>query len=357
MRKFVLWMLLFVTHICWSQQADPLIFREKIFDFGEVDELKGNVEHEFLFTNNSNRPIKILGVQASCGCTTPGWSQTPILQGKTGFIKASFDPKGRPGYFNKTLTITSDWDSNPIVLQIKGQVITTSDRGMNEFPVSNGNLFFRTKSFSLDKVYINKEPAQKQFPVINKGNAPIKFLSVAKPPYIQIEMPGVLEPGARGVIKVIYDGKAKNQFGFAMDNVQITTDDRGYEAKSISVFAMLEEYYPLPTPEEALRSPMLIFKEETVDLGRMDQNAAIEKMVTIRNAGKKDLQIRALQGNCACITAEMPNKLIKPGDSTMLKISFKPQSRGGTQQKAITVYSNDPRNPVQRINVVAFVTE
>jgi hypothetical protein len=350
-------MLMLITHIAWSQQADPLIFREKIFDFGEVDEPNGNVEHEFLFTNNSNRPVKILTVQASCGCTTPGWSQTPIPQGKTGFIKASFDPRGRPGYFNKTLTITTDWDSNPIVLQIKGQVVAAGDKGMNEFTVSNGNLFFKTKSFSLDKVYINKEPVQKQFAVVNKGNSPIQFLSVAKPPYIKIEMPAVLEPGARGVVKVIYDGRAKNQFGFASDNVQITTDDRGYELKSISVFAMLEEYYPLPSAEGALRSPMLAFKEETIDLGRVTQNATIEKGVMIRNAGKTDLQIRALQGNCACITANMANKIIRPGDSTVLKISFKPQSRGGTQQKAITLYSNDPRNPVQRINVVAFVAD
>jgi hypothetical protein len=357
MRNLVPVMLMLVSHAAWSQQADPLIFREKIFDFGEVDELKGNVEHDFFFTNNSNRPIKILTVQASCGCTTPGWSQTPVSQGKTGFIKASFDPKGRPGYFNKTLTITTDWDTNPVVLQIKGQVITASDKGLNEFPVSNGNLFFKTKSFNLEKVYINREPAQKLFPMMNKGNSPIRFLSVAKPPYMRIEMPGVLEPGAKGAIKVIYDGKAKNQFGFSLDNVEITTDDRGYEVKSISVFAMLEEFYPLPTPEEALRSPMLTFKEETIDLGRMNQNTAIEKGVMIRNTGKKDLQIRALQGNCACISADIANKLIKPGDSTLLKISFKPQNRGGTQQKAITLYSNDPRNPVQRINVVAFVME
>src|SRR5204862_8208925 len=143
----------------------------------------------------------------------------------------------------------------------------------------------------LQQVDINKGSTPKQSPVIDKGSAPIKFIPGAKPPYLKIEMPALLEPGARGVIKVTYDGKAKNQFGFAMDNVQITTDDRGYEVKSISVFAMLEEYYPLPSPEEALRSPMLTFREETVDLGRTNSNTVIEKGVMIRNAGKTDLQI------------------------------------------------------------------
>ncbi len=84
--------------------------------------MAGPAIHEFTFINNSSRAIKILKVQASCGCTTPDWSKDPIAPGKSGFIQASFNPVGRPGYFNKSLTVTTDFDSNPIILQIKGQV-------------------------------------------------------------------------------------------------------------------------------------------------------------------------------------------------------------------------------------------
>jgi hypothetical protein len=109
----------------FSQQSKPLQFREEAFDFGTVKEDGGPAVHEFVFTNNSGRHIKILTVQASCGCTTPDWSKEPIAPGKTGFIQASYNPKGRPGYFNKTLTVTTDLDASPIMLQIKGTV--TSD--------------------------------------------------------------------------------------------------------------------------------------------------------------------------------------------------------------------------------------
>ena len=77
----------------FAQLAEPLFFKEKIHDFGEIIEADGAVEFEFTFTNSSVRPVKILSVQASCGCTTPGWSAEPVAVGKTGFIKASFDPK------------------------------------------------------------------------------------------------------------------------------------------------------------------------------------------------------------------------------------------------------------------------
>ncbi len=341
----------------WSQQVELLIFREKLYDFGDVDELKTNVTHDFVFTNNSSLPIKILSVDASCGCTTPAWSQEPIAHGATGFIKASFDPRGRPGYFNKTLTVRTDLDANPIVLQIKGQVTTPSAELPGDFPIAEGSLHFKTKSFSFGTVYINRAPVQKQYPVINKGLTAVKFISVAMPSYIKVEMPAVLAPQESGVIKISYDGRKKNQFGFASDNIQITTDDMGDEVKSFSVFASLEEYYVSPVGAEVAMVPVLSMKQESIDLGSFGQGRVINTSTVVVNKGKRDLQIKALQGNCACITAETSKKIIKPGDSTTLKISFTPQNRGGTQQKAITVYSNDPRNPVQRLLIQASINE
>ena len=92
MKRLVVVVLLLVPGLLKAQVVEPLLFREKVYDFGEIDENKGNADHEFLFTNNAARPVKILSVSASCGCTTPGWSKDPIAPGKTGFIKASFDP-------------------------------------------------------------------------------------------------------------------------------------------------------------------------------------------------------------------------------------------------------------------------
>ncbi len=338
-----------------SQQADPLIFREMIFDFGQVEESQDHVDHEFVFTNNSGRPLNILSVQASCGCTTPGWTKGAIQPGRTGFVKASFDPKGRPGYFNKSLTINTDLSSTPVILQIKGQVVNQTYA--SEFPVEDGSLHFQSRSINFNKVYINKDPVTLQFPFENAGPDAIKFLSVSKPAYFKVEMPGQVAPKSKGIIRITYDGKARNTFGFASDNIQFTTDDAGKEIKSFSVFASLEEYYALPYGEELLKPPAMVLKESTVDVGRYRPGITIERDVVLRNTGKRDLLIKAIQGNCSCITAEIERKTIRGGDSTTLRITFKPQNRGGTQQKAITVYSNDPRNPVQRINVLAFIED
>src|SRR6478735_1836585 len=119
-----LWILSFVVLGISSvaQVAKPLQFKEEVYNFGEVLEKGGPVTHQFECTNLSNRPVKILNVKPSCGCTTPDWTKDPIPPGKTGFVQARFDPKGRPGFFTKSLTVTTDLDSNPIQLQIKGTV-------------------------------------------------------------------------------------------------------------------------------------------------------------------------------------------------------------------------------------------
>src|SRR5260221_13930486 len=95
--------ILVASHFAFAQLAEPLYFREKIHDFGDIKEEGGPAVFEFTITNRSTRPVSILSVKPSCGCTTPDWTREQIAPGGTGFVKASFDPKGRPGYFNKTL--------------------------------------------------------------------------------------------------------------------------------------------------------------------------------------------------------------------------------------------------------------
>jgi len=340
----------------FSQQAKQLQFKEELFDFGKVAEDKGPVTHEFVFTNNSSRPVKVLTVQASCGCTTPGWSKEPVAPGKTGFIQASYNPKGRPGFFNKSLTVTTDLEANPVILQIKGQVSNEGKPEETEFPIVNGALKFKGSSFNMGKVFIKDEYAVKEFQMLNTGTKPITFSESVGPKYINVDVqPKTLAAGAVGTVKIGYNGKIKNQYGFQSDNIELHTDDETNPLKSFSVFATLEEYFPELTPDESAKAPQLRLNAYTLDFGRIKPGNAITREIQFSNAGKKDLSIRSVQGNCTCITASAAKTSIKPGTGSVIKITFDPQDRIGTQQKAVTVYSNDPKNPVQRFTFTAYV--
>ena len=103
-----------------STQPD-FLFESESHDFGTVPE-GTQATYEFKFTNTGKEPLIISNVQASCGCTTPKWSNEPIAPGKTGTITASYNSSGRPGPFTKSITVTSNAKSTPKVLTINGVV-------------------------------------------------------------------------------------------------------------------------------------------------------------------------------------------------------------------------------------------
>lgn len=342
--------------LAYPQQAKPLQFREELYDFGFVKEDGGPVLHQFDFTNTGTRPIKILSVKASCGCTTPDWSRDPVMPGKTGYVQASFNPQGRPGYFNKSLTVTTDHNTGPIILQIKGQVRSNAESPEEHFKAVKGHWRLKTSLFNLGKVYRKDEFAAKEFPVVNAGDKAIAIARIETPSYIKVEaVPGTLAPGEEGKLLVSYNGALRDAYGFQSDHIDIHTDDVLEPVKSFSVYATLEDYFEPLSPEALAKAPHLRVMDLTFDLGSIPQFKASTRQVSLVNTGKSVLEIRALQPNCTCITATSNTMAIQPGMQATLEIAFNPKDREGTQQKSVMIYSNDPQNPVQRITFTANV--
>lgn len=105
-----------------SMESTTAEFAGEVYDFGEVPE-GTKVTHQFSFTNTGDSPLKLTRVKASCGCTTPSFSEDPIGPGETGYIDVEFDSSGKPGFQNKSVTVTGNFsDGVNKILRIKGQV-------------------------------------------------------------------------------------------------------------------------------------------------------------------------------------------------------------------------------------------
>lgn len=105
-----------------AQISNNFNFPVDKFDFGVVTE--GEVAtHTFEFFNAGKDTIllKAENVRASCGCTTPSFSTEAILPGQKGSITAAFNSQGRPGVFQKTITVYYK-DQVAKMLNIKGVV-------------------------------------------------------------------------------------------------------------------------------------------------------------------------------------------------------------------------------------------
>lgn len=106
----------------FAQKAADFQFSSDKHDFGAL--IEGDpASHSFEFTNIGKDTIVLEAsdVRASCGCTTPDWTKTPVAPGQKGSIKALYNTQGRPGAFTKTVTVMNKGNVMK-VLQIKGVV-------------------------------------------------------------------------------------------------------------------------------------------------------------------------------------------------------------------------------------------
>ena len=122
-RLFTVALLIFVGFNVGAQTTAEMAFESVDHDFGKIKEDAGPANFNFNFKNTGKIPLVISTVNASCGCTTPEWSKDPVLPGKSGFIKVSYNPLNRPGSFNKTVTIVANIANGSQVLKISGEVL------------------------------------------------------------------------------------------------------------------------------------------------------------------------------------------------------------------------------------------
>lgn len=111
-----------------AQKGAKFQFKDKndTYDFGKVKEGE-KVVHVFEFKNVGDEPLRILKAEAGCGCTTPEFSAAPVLPGKSGSIKVTFNSAGRVGPNTKDINIQSnavqdDKSKERYVITLKGQV-------------------------------------------------------------------------------------------------------------------------------------------------------------------------------------------------------------------------------------------
>ncbi|MCC5945455.1 MAG: DUF1573 domain-containing protein [Bernardetiaceae bacterium] len=161
MTKKITLSLLFCLMAVYSFAQGKFEFKSEVHDFGVVEEGE-KATHEFEFKNVGNAPIILSSVRASCGCTTPEWTRDPVMPGETGKIKAIYNSQGRPGAFNKTITITSNAATPSHRISIKGNVVRDPSKDPNPVLVRS--------EAHLGKVKLNAPTAHK-ITVKNTGKA------------------------------------------------------------------------------------------------------------------------------------------------------------------------------------------
>ncbi|MCL7754985.1 DUF1573 domain-containing protein [Polaribacter sp. Z022] len=112
--------LLVLFFISFSINAQEFKFEKETINYGKVEK-SSNGERVFVFTNVGDKPLIIKNIQSTCGCTVPEKPEKPIMPGKKGEIKVSYNTK-IVGGFSKTITIFSNAKTPRKMIRIRGVV-------------------------------------------------------------------------------------------------------------------------------------------------------------------------------------------------------------------------------------------
>lgn len=105
-----------------KQDAPRIRFESTSYDLGLIKEAGGPVTHEFVFYNEGNLPLIIVEATATCGCTRPEYPKKPIMPGKKGKIKVTYNPLGRPGAIDRSITVKTNGKPKKVTLKLLGNV-------------------------------------------------------------------------------------------------------------------------------------------------------------------------------------------------------------------------------------------
>jgi len=164
MKKYFLFILtLFFSLNLYSQPKLEVVGGDT-YDWGKSKSTQGKLQTVIVLKNIGNQPLKIYGVNATCGCTTAPISKNEIAPNDTAGINVTLNISTYSGDVKKNIEVRSNDPDNPTkVIWLKTHVIK---------PVS---LFPQYLNFA--NMVIGKETISKVV-ITNSSEEPIKIKTV-----------------------------------------------------------------------------------------------------------------------------------------------------------------------------------
>lgn len=348
---------LLITALAFCGSAKAQIdFFSPIFDFGTIHETDGEVSHSFTGVNRGEKPIIILDIFSSCGCTVPDFSRKPILPGEKTEIKVVFNPKNQSGIFQKELTVFSVERKKVGKLTVRGTVIPRPLSIEEQYPAAAGEglrLSETMKAFTYIYPGYRKQSA---IACHNDSDSPIQIRlePLKSSSRLDIDYPTTLGPHQSGTINLAYFiPKDETHYGTLSDVFTVHVNGKSNKTTILAHAIGIDD----PRKSDINRAPKLEFSESILKFGAVKWNIPQKKhKFTINNIGKGDLIIRAAESKDVFGITLPPYRVIKPGESMEVEVTLCPgQYPAGPLTDNLMIISNDPTRPMRRLRITAII--
>jgi len=335
---------------------DPVITFEKTeHDFGKINEEDGRVSVVFEFRNEGMSPLVLSNVRASCGCTTPTWTKDPVEPGQTGAITVTYNPNGRPGRFQKTVTITSNAKEATTRVYIKGEVIPKQAKPVNKYTLPVGELSMMKKTLDLGKVTKGEvKNGELEYANLTQAAHQVELVITSADAYIvqQATLP-TIQAGEVGKFIFSLDTKANKVYGPVEIQAYVVVDGKKVmeDSYKLTVKADIVEDFSNLTQEDKQNSP-IIETDAEFDAGKMAVGKHLRFSFPIKNSGVNALEVRRVYARANNVLIKSAPKAVKTGKKGEVRIEIDTTGlEPGKYSREVVIISNDYQHPIKKVRV------
>lgn len=338
--------------VCLS--AQPVFVPER--DITKVGELLFQTPKTFVlgFTNKGDKPLQVLRVEPSCGCTTVSFSDKEIAPKERGEIHITFDAK-MLGSFYKDVAIYTNVGSEPYYMALQGVVVREIQDYGTDYPIDLGNVRLMSNSVEFDDVNKGDSP-EHIIRVLNADRTPYRPELMHLPPYLTATyLPESIPGGKSGEIRLKLNSDKLYQLGLNQTSVYLARymGDRIGEENEIVVSAVLLPDFSQLTPDQMANAPKLALStQELKFVGIGKKKKKLSQSLIVNNVGKTTLNIQKLQVFSRALSVSLSDRTIEPGKSAKLKVSINEKylKKSKTRPRVLLI-SDDPQQPKVLVNV------
>lgn len=333
-------------------QAQDITASQTTVDMGRVL-YRQPATATFELKNDGKATATIDEVKTNCGCTAAETAATTVAAGKSFIINVTYDAK-QLGHFDKQVALFTNGNQQPLILHMRGVVVSPNDNGAVDYSHKLGILHAEKDNVEFDDVNRGDQPMQ-QIRIQNNSDDTVEPVVMHLPNYLSATVtPQKIAPGRTGVVTITLDSHRLHDYGLTQTSVFLGAfpGDKVSEDKEIAVSAVLLPDNQSLTMEQRLNAPLMTLSKEKVNLGAFGKKSKLKSELTITNNGKSTLDIRSLQMFTTGLDLSLSSKRIAPGQTATLKITaHRSQLMKAKVQPRILMITNDPDHPKVVITV------
>lgn len=343
MRRLFLLLLIATTALAHAEIR--VAWDKTEYSFGTIREDAGKVHTSFTLRNCGSDSITVQRIRSSCGCTLVTYDHRTVAAGDSLRLEVAFDPKFRPGTFDKLIAVTIS--DEPHMLKIKGKVIA-SDSTLNSFyPIQAGNLRLDYPQISFGKI---KQHSRRTANVtVYNPTADTLRLHLEDLPDCMKEAIWIqaLPPYELATVGVTLSPKNED-FGLLSHQV-VLCDDRGARFP-LEVTAQVIPDHPMRQSE---KRPVIEVAGK-VDFSPM--KGIVERLLTVANAGSQPLRLQRVTSMEDAVTVVSVPSTLQPGEKADIVLRLD-ASKLTTEvlNSSLVIFCNDPLNPTPQIRTVGSI--